>query len=90
VEGEVFHMGTEHTLGGPQTFLAIETASGDFYHENLDVAVPKKVFAYTFDESTIPFDMIKPIGVASAGKYGHFALEVMNHNEKQKLNAVRQ
>jgi hypothetical protein len=77
---------TEGEIFGPQPFLAIETASGDFYHDNFDVAVPKRVFTYTFDESTIPLDMIKTIGVASAGKYGRFALEIMNNTERQKLN----
>lgn len=73
VEGEIF---------GPQPFLAIKTVNGDFYHDNFDVSVPRKIFTYTFDESTIPLNNVGFIGVASAGKFGNFAVETLElkHN----------
>jgi hypothetical protein len=69
IGGEIF---------GPQPYLAIKTLNGEFYHDNFDVSVPKRVFTYTFDESTIPLNLIGLIGVASAGKHGDFAVETLN------------
>jgi hypothetical protein len=69
VEGRIF---------GPQPYLAIETKSGHFYHDNFDVLVPEKSFSYFFDEATIPINEIKTIGVGSAGKKGSFCVKLMH------------
>lgn len=63
---------------GPQPFLAIQTKSGSFFHDNFDVMVPRKVWTYVLDEQTIRLEDISMIGVGSAGKFGNFAVSVLN------------
>tara|TARA_B100000519_G_C14234386_1_gene434025 strand:+ start:340 stop:1644 length:1305 start_codon:yes stop_codon:yes gene_type:complete len=66
VSGEIF---------GPQPFLAIMDKSGKVYHDNFDFQVPGQSWTYTFDEQTLPLDALKKIGVASAGRYGHYTCQ---------------
>ncbi len=63
---------------GPQPFLAIKTKSGSFFHDNFDIMVPRKVWTYVLDEQTIRVEDISMIGVGSAGKFGNFAVSVLN------------
>lgn len=63
LEGEIF---------GPQPFLAIKTKEGHYYHDNLDVIVPRRKWTYMLDEQTMKKECVMEIGVGSAGKYGGF------------------
>ena len=69
VSGEIF---------GPQPFLAIMDKSGKVYHDNFDFQVPGQSWTYTFDNQTLPLDALKKIGVASAGRFGHYSCQLFD------------
>ena len=77
MSGEVF---------GPQPFLAIKTRDGKYYHDNFDVLIPQKKWCYTFDEQTIKIDALERVGVGSAGKYGKYAIKILNLSVESKKN----
>lgn len=66
---------------GPQPFLAIKTREGSYYHDNLDLIEPEKKWSYVFDENTVSLESVVKIGVGTAGKYGGFAVEVIDNNK---------
>ena len=63
---------------GPQPFLAIKTKTGDYYHDNLDVIEPFKIWSYYFDEQTLQLETISKVGIGSAGKYGKRSVKVLH------------
>ena len=63
---------------GPQPYLALKTRCGQYYHDNFDVQVPGKVWTYVFDSQTIPLENIGTIGVASAGRCGHYCVKLLD------------
>jgi hypothetical protein len=67
----------EGSLFGPQPYLAIKSLSGNYFHDNFDVVIPKKKFSYTFDDATIPLCLVDSVGVGSSGKYGHFEVKTL-------------
>ena len=61
---------------GPQPFLAIKTREGRYFHDNLDVIVPRQKWSYILDEQTIPLAQVLKIGVGSAGAYGGYSVAI--------------
>lgn len=57
---------------GPQPFLAIKGRDGKYFHDNLDIQEPGRLWTYIFDDQTLPLSAIDRIGVGSAGRYGGF------------------
>lgn len=66
--GEVF---------GPQPYFAIKTKEGRYFHDNLDVIEPYRIWAYTLDDQTIPINQVEKLGVGSAGKYGGRSVAIL-------------
>ena len=64
-QGEVF---------GPQPFLAIETMSRRFIHDNFDFTQQDGVWAYAFHTDTLPFDDVRRLSVAANDKYGNTSI----------------
>jgi hypothetical protein len=61
-KGEVF---------GPQPYLAIQTKTKRFIHDNFDFDLKKGIWHYAFHNDTIPLDDVLFIGIASNDKYGN-------------------
>ncbi len=57
---------------GSQPFLAIKDKNNRYYHDNLDVIKPERLWSYILDEQTIEKKMVSQIGIGSAGKYGGY------------------
>lgn len=55
---------------GPQPFLAIQTKSGEFFHDNFDFERPFHRWHYTFDYQTMQIDEIRKISIASNDRRG--------------------
>ena len=62
IQGEVF---------GPQPFLAIETVSRKFIHDNLDFSPDGKQWFYAFHSDTLPLSDVRKIGIATNDKVGN-------------------
>ena len=62
---------------GPQPFLAIKTRSGQYFHDNMDLIEPGKVWAYVLDEQTFKVETLEKIGVGSAGRFGGYNVSVI-------------
>ena len=61
-------------LFGSQPFLAIKHVDGKYYHDNLDIREPGKIWSYTFDDQTFNFEKLDSIGVGSAGENGKYTV----------------
>lgn len=59
---------------GPQPFLAIETRSRRFIHDNLDFATTLDRWYYAFHGDTLPIEDVKHIGVAANDQYGNVSV----------------
>ena len=57
-------------LFGPQPFMAFQTKSGDYFHDNMDVQIPGKHYSYVLDAQTIMADTLATIGIGAAGRNG--------------------
>ncbi len=66
VQGEVF---------GPQPFLAIQTRSRRYLHDNLDFATEPGRWYYAFHADTLPLDDVLTIGVAANDFMGRTVVE---------------
>ena len=64
--GEVF---------GPQPFLAIQSRSGLFFHDNLDFGTSKGVWYYAFHPDTLLLDDVRCVGVAANDILGNTVVE---------------
>jgi len=62
---------TSGKVFGPQPFLAIQTRSGRFIHDNLDFDPSLTKWSYTFDYNSIRPEDVHAIGVAANDKYGN-------------------
>lgn len=69
--GEVF---------GPQPFLAIETKSRNFIHDNLDFDKKKGVWHYAFHGDTLSIEDVNRIGIASNDKLGNTFIKRLKFN----------
>ena len=56
---------------GPQPYLAIQTKSRRFIHDNLDIITIGDHWGYAFHGDTLPIDDVKDIGVACNDKFGN-------------------
>ena len=63
---------------GPQPFLAIETKSGRFIHDNLDFGEKDGLWHYAFHSDTLPLKDIRRIGVAANDAYATQSLTVLD------------
>jgi len=66
---------------GPQPFLAIETSSGRFLHDNLDLGANFSQWTYTFDDESIRVEDLKRIGIAANDANGNTFVKVLNYEE---------
>ena len=60
---------------GPQPFLAIETMSRRFIHDNFDFALSGDRWHYPFYSNTIPISDVKRIGIGANDKYGNYCVK---------------
>jgi hypothetical protein len=68
VDGEIF---------GSQPYLAIKTSGEKYYHDNFDIIDFGSKWQYVFDDQTILLKNISAIGVASAGRFGKYVVNVI-------------
>jgi hypothetical protein len=71
IQGKVF---------GPQPFLAIETLSRNFIHDNLDFSTDGKKWFYAFHSDTLPLSDVRRIGIAANDNVGNKFVKVLNIN----------
>jgi hypothetical protein len=69
VNGKVF---------GPQPYLAIQTKSNIFLHDNLDFSTEEGVWYYAFHEDTLPLTDVKMIGIAANDFLGNTEIVKFN------------
>jgi hypothetical protein len=55
---------------GPQPWLALKTAAGNFHYDNFDILKPFHRWQYVFDEETYPIDSLSAVGVAANNAAG--------------------
>lgn len=60
-------------LFGPQPYLAIKTINNKYLHDNFDVLVPFKKFAYTLDFHTLDISEVSIIAAASSDRLGNIS-----------------
>ena len=65
---------------GPQPFLAIETISRRFIHDNLDFSTDGNSWSYAFHTDTLPLSDVKKIGIATNDNVGNTFIKVLNVN----------
>jgi len=65
---------------GPQPFLAIQTRSRQFIHDNFDFSKSGNKWYYAFYSNTLPIENVLKIGVAANDKYGNVCLKNINFN----------
>lgn len=73
-ENDVPHIKVKRINGqvfGPQPFLAIQTKSRRFIHDNLDIIDIGNEWGYAFHGDTLPLDDVEKIGLAANDKFGH-------------------
>jgi len=62
---------------GPQPFLAIETRSRRFIHDNFDFSTSLDQWYYSFYGSTLPIEDVSRIGVAANDQYGNVCIKLI-------------
>ncbi len=65
---------------GPQPFLAIETMTGKFIHDNLDFSLDGKSWSYAFHGDTLPLSDVRNIGIATNDKVGNTFIKIVKVN----------
>jgi hypothetical protein len=60
---------------GPQPFLAIETKSRRFIHDNFDFSPAQDRWFYAFHGDTLPVEDVARIGVAANDQYGNLCVQ---------------
>jgi len=60
---------------GPQPFLAIQTRSRRFIHDNFDCSIHINKWFYTFYSNTLPIEDVLKVGVAANDKYGNVSIK---------------
>ena len=63
---------------GPQPFLAIETRSGRFIHDNLDFSPCRRKWFYAFHGDTLPIEDVGTIAVAANDRFGNTCIRKFN------------
>jgi len=72
VKGKVF---------GPQPYLAIQTKSNRFLHDNLDFSSEEGIWYYAFHGDTLPLSDVKTVGIAANDFMGN--TDIIFFNPKQ-------
>jgi hypothetical protein len=67
---------------GPQPFLAIETRSRRFIHDNFDFSVTGDRWHYAFHSDTLPLHDVARIGVAANDRYGNLCVKRLDFTLK--------
>lgn len=65
---------TRGKVFGPQPFLAIQTRSRRFIHDNLDFAPSLERWFYAFHPDTLPLADVASLGVAANDQYGNLCV----------------
>jgi hypothetical protein len=65
---------------GPQPFLAIETMSRRFIHDNFDFSTSGDTWHFAFHTDTLPLSDVRRIGVATNDEAGHTWIDVIDVN----------
>lgn len=66
---------------GPQPWLAIETKSKLFIHDNLDFGDQEGLWHYAFHGDTLPIEDVSAIGVGASDKFGNTDVKVLRFKE---------
>ena len=61
---------------GSQPYLSIKTFDGKYFYDNFDFQIPKRKWTYSFDEETLPIELVDKIGVATNNSIGQTSVEV--------------
>ena len=69
---------------GPQPFLAIQTKSKKFIHDNFDFSVKKGVWNYAFHHDTIHIEDVSKIGIGANDKFANVFVTRLNINNINK------
>lgn len=77
-EGQVLRVRATARTFGPQPFLAIRTASGEYFHDNLDFQTPFREWSYTLDENNFLPEAVSHVGVAASDEYGNVSVTVLD------------
>lgn len=83
---DVPNMTVECTKGqvfGPQPFLAIETVSRRYIHDNFDFSEDGTTWSYAFHSDTLPIEDVRRIGVASNDRFGFRDVKVLDLSERR-------
>ena len=75
-QGEVF---------GPQPFLAIQTKSNRFIHDNFDFSKKKGIWHYAFYPDTLPINDVLKIGIGTNDKFGNTSVTRIKFKNKNKV-----
>ena len=78
VEGRLFVHLEHGSLFGPQPFLALQDRGGNYYHDNLDVVKPGRVWAYVLDDQTLRLENLHKLGVGGSGSWGGYGVAVID------------
>ncbi len=76
---------------GPQPFLAIQTKSRRFIHDNLDFSSTLDRWFYAFHGDTLPIEDVSKIGVAANDQYGNCCvvnLDLAHHDLTQPFSVT--
>lgn len=65
---------------GPQPFLAIETVSRRFIHDNFDFSRTGDEWYYAFHADTLPLADVRRVGIAANDRAGHLWVDVIDVN----------
>ena len=63
---------------GPQPWLALKTAGGNYHFDNFDIDVPFHEWRYVFDDETFQISALNAIGVAANNAFGATTVAVIN------------
>lgn len=66
----VLKVTSETPTFGPQPWLALKSADGQYHFDNFDIDIPFHRWQYVFDEETFPLSDLSAIGVAANNAYG--------------------
>ena len=72
----VLDVESDKDIFGPQPYLSIKSKKGEYFHDNFDFQIPKRKWTYTFDEETLPIELVDKIGVAANNSIGQTSVEV--------------
>ncbi|MDD5041838.1 MAG: hypothetical protein PHX87_00585 [Candidatus Peribacteraceae bacterium] len=70
---------------GPQPFLAIETMSGRFLHDNLDRDMHGGVWHYPFHSDTLSLSDVRRIGIAANDEFANASIAILDRDSSGML-----